>query len=151
MASSYSALAVVEREVEDAVGDESVQAERGGTETLAADAGARGFRGCLQGGVVVDALVELAEVVEDQLWRMRLRGHELRVPADPAQNTVADAVVRECAVLLLHGLDDIGDVVAGAVESEREDGREPAHGLGGVELLEERFAAVSFEGDPQAG
>ncbi len=98
-----------------------------------------------------EAGIQLAEVVEDDLaLRQRREAGLRRVAAQVAQHAVAEAFVRHGAQLFLDRLDRRAQLQRRG-QLHRVQAGEPADGAGGVEALEEVFAAVAFQAHQRLG
>ncbi|MCY1490220.1 hypothetical protein D9M68_239720 [compost metagenome] len=107
--------------------------------------GAAGFGSRHEQRVIVEALVELAQVVEGHPRRgQRGQGGACGVIAQVAQQAEAEALARHLAQLLLDGLDGRGEV-GGRGQLHRVEAGEPADRAGQVDLVEQLLAAVAFQ------
>jgi len=110
----------------------------------AAAFGGRGQQRALTG---IETAVELAKVVERDAWC--LQGAEagpcLR-RAQVAQGAIAKAFVGDCPQLFLDLLDGVAKV-GGRHELDREQAGEPTHRAGQVDVIEQVFAAMTFQFD----
>ena len=86
--------------------------------------------------------LQAAQVVEQQRIIQRRQVLALQV----FQQAVTDAAARHPAQVLLGALEGRIPVVTG-LQQQRVEAGEPAQGLAQVQLLEQRFAAMAFEGD----
>lgn len=92
-----------------------------------------------------EGLIELTEVVEEPARpaagpQGRRAGLAI---AEVAEQTVADAAP-DAPELLLHRLEGVTRARALDLEEHREEGREPADGAGGIDIVEESLAAVGL-------
>ncbi|MND58841.1 hypothetical protein D3C80_500140 [compost metagenome] len=132
-------------DVQFAVVDLAVQAEPVAQGCVRALLGAGALAGRGKQRVLIEAAVELAEVVEgDARHRQRRQRLTRRSRTEITQGAEADALVRYGAQLLLDALDRSVEIFRRG-QAHRKQAGEPAHGTGQVDVVEQRLATMPFQ------